>query len=143
MNAGPILLVEDSPDDAELILKTLQRADLPNPIILFADGEEALEWLFCMGPHLHRDTSRSPAFILLDLKLPKLSGSEVLSRLRSDPRTRCLPVVVLSSSSEDEDIRRCYVEGANSYVRKEISFDKLCDCVQLIGRYWTQVNECR
>lgn len=143
MSLGPILVVEDSQDDAELILKALKRANVLNDVFVAADGEEALEWLRCTGRFTSRDASTVPTVILLDLKLPKLGGFEVLQAVRHDERTACIPVVILSSSSEDEDIKRSYREGANSYVRKQISFKSFSDCIQLVGRYWTTVNECR
>jgi CheY-like chemotaxis protein len=139
----PILVVEDSQDDAELILKALKRAHVTNDIFVAADGEEALEWLRGTGRFTGRDESTVPIVILLDLKLPKVGGFEVLYQVRHDERTALIPVVILSSSSEDEDIERSYREGANSYVRKQVSFKAFSDCIQLVGRYWTTVNESR
>lgn len=143
MSLGPILVVEDSQDDAELILKALKKAHVANDVFVAADGEEALEWLRGTGRFTSRDASTVPIVILLDLKLPKVGGFEVLRAVRGDQRTAYIPVVMLSSSSEDEDIKRSYREGANSYVRKQISFKSFSDCIQLVGRYWTTVNEYR
>jgi two-component system response regulator len=137
----PILLVEDNPDDEEFTLRALQRAKITNPVIVVHDGSEAVDYLFGLGAHARRDASPPPAVVLLDLKLPKLSGIDVLRRMRGDARTRYVPVVVLTSSSQDEDILRSYESGANSYVRKPVEFADFATAVAQLGVYWTLTNE--
>jgi two-component system, response regulator len=134
-----ILLVEDNPDDEELTLRALRK--VANEIVVVRDGSEALEFVFGTGSFAGRDTERLPAVVLLDLKLPKLSGLDVLQRLRADPRSRLLPVVVLTSSSEDEDMLRSYRFGANSYVRKPVEFASFANAVTQLGVYWMLLNE--
>ena len=136
-----ILLVEDNPDDEALTLRALKQSKLANEIVITRDGNEALEFLFAAGKYEGRDVSHTPAVILLDLKLPKLSGLEVLQQLRADPRTRLIPVVVLTSSSEDEDMMRSYELGANSYVRKPVVFGRFADAVSQLGLYWMLLNQ--
>jgi two-component system response regulator len=134
-----ILLVEDNPDDEELTMRALRK--IANEVVVARDGSEALEFIFGTGRHAGRDVERLPAVILLDLKLPKLSGLDVLQRLRADPRTRLVPVVVLTSSSEDEDMLRSYRFGANSYVRKPVEFGAFANAVTQLGVYWMLLNE--
>lgn len=134
-----ILLVEDNPDDEELTLRALRK--VANEIVVVRDGSEALEFVFGTDRFAGRDTERMPAVVLLDLKLPKLSGLDVLQRLRADPRSRLLPVVVLTSSSEDEDMLRSYRFGANSYVRKPVEFASFANAVTQLGVYWMLLNE--
>ena len=141
MREKMILLVEDNPDDEALTMRALKQSKLANEIVITRDGNEALEFLFATGKYEGRDVSHTPAVILLDLKLPKLSGLEVLQRLRADPRTRLTPVVVLTSSSEDEDMLRSYELGANSYVRKPVVFGKFADAVSQLGLYWILLNQ--
>ena len=141
MREKMILLVEDNPDDEALTMRALKQSKLANEIVITRDGNEALEFLFATGKYDGRDVSHTPAVILLDLKLPKLSGLEVLQRLRADPRTRLTPVVVLTSSSEDEDMLRSYELGANSYVRKPVVFGKFADAVSQLGLYWILLNQ--
>ena len=136
-----ILLIEDNPDDRDLTLRALRRHMIANEIVTVPDGVEALEYLFGEGAYAGRDLTARPRLILLDLKLPKLSGLEVLSRIRSDPRTRSLPVVVLTSSSEDQDIAEAYQRGANSYVRKPVVFGDFAEAVRQLGLYWLLLNE--
>jgi CheY-like chemotaxis protein len=136
-----ILLVEDNPDDEALTLRALKQSKLANEIVITRDGSEALEFMFGTGKFEGRDVSHTPAVVLLDLKLPKLSGLEVLERLRADPRTKLVPVVVLTSSSEDEDMLRSYQLGANSYVRKPVVFGKFADAVSQLGLYWVLLNQ--
>ena len=136
-----ILLVEDNPDDEELTTRALRRAKIANEIVVARDGSEAVEFLFGEGKHAGRDLSRMPAVILLDLKLPKLSGFEVLERLRADPRTSLIPTVILTSSSEEEDMLRSYEAGANSYVRKPVEFDAFVNAVGQLGSYWVLINQ--
>lgn len=136
-----IMLVEDNADDEELTLRALKRSKIANEVAVTRDGSEALEFIFGTGQHEGRDLSRMPTVILLDLKLPKLGGLEVLQRLRADPRTRLIPVVVLTSSSEEEDMLRSYRLGANSYVRKPVEFSRFADAVSQLGLYWMLLNE--
>jgi two-component system response regulator len=136
-----ILLVEDNPDDEELTTRALRQAKIANEIVVARDGSEAIEFLFGQGRHAGRDLSQMPAVILLDLKLPKLSGLEVLQRLRADPRTKLIPTVILTSSSEDEDMVKSYQCGANSYVRKPVEFGAFVNAVSQLGVYWMLLNQ--
>jgi two-component system response regulator len=141
MHNHVILLVEDNPDDEELTLLALKEGNVLNEIVVARDGSEALDYLFGLGKYAARDASRHPQLILLDLKLPKLGGLEVLERLRADPRTQLTPVVILTSSSEEEDIVASYRLGANSYVRKPVEFHRFADAVKQLGLYWLLLNE--
>lgn len=141
MKEKTILLVEDNPDDEELTLRALRKANIANTVVVTRDGSEALEFLFGEGPFSDRDTAQMPAVVLLDLKLPKLNGIDVLNRMRADPRTKLVPVVVLTSSSEDEDMLRSYESGANSYVRKPVDFAVFVNAVTQMGIYWMLLNE--
>lgn len=136
-----ILLVEDNPDDETLTLRALQRHNLSNPVVVVRDGAEALDYLFGSGAYGGRNVGVQPRVILLDLKLPKLDGLEVLQRIRSDERTKLLPVVILTSSKEEEDIVRGYRLGANSYVRKPVDFVQFTEAVRHLGLYWLLLNE--
>lgn len=136
-----ILLVEDNPDDEALALRALKKVNVVNGLVVARDGVEALDYLFGTGAHAGRDTSVTPALILLDLKLPKIDGLEVLRRLRADERTRALPVVVLTSSKEDPDLNQAYRLGCNSYIRKPVDFPQFVEAVRLIGLYWLLLNE--
>jgi two-component system, response regulator len=136
-----ILLVEDNPDDEELTTRALRQAKIANEIVVARDGSEAIEFLFGQGRHAGRDLSQMPAVILLDLKLPKLSGLEVLQRLRADERTKLIPTVILTSSSEDEDMVKSYQWGANSYVRKPVEFGAFVNAVSQLGMYWMLLNQ--
>jgi two-component system response regulator len=136
-----ILLVEDNRDDEELTLRALRKANIANEVFVTRDGQEALDFLFCSGQYAGREPQVMPAVILLDLKLPKLNGIDVLHRLRSDPRTRLVPVVVLTSSSEDEDMLKSYESGANSYVRKPVEFPAFVTAVSHLGIYWMLLNQ--
>lgn len=136
-----ILLVEDNPDDEELTLRSLRQAKVANDIVVTRDGQEALDFVFGNGQYEGRDVSRMPSVILLDLKLPKVNGLEVLQRLRANDRSKFVPVVVLTSSSEDEDMLRSYQFGANSYVRKPVVFGNFADAVAQLGIYWLILNE--
>ena len=136
-----LLLVEDNPDHEELTLRTLRQNKIANEIVVARDGAEALDFLFGTGGHLGRDMSRQPEVILLDLKLPKIDGLEVLERLRKDTRTAHIPVVILTSSSEEEDMMRSYRLGANSYVRKPVSFAQFTERLQQLQIYWLLINE--
>ena len=135
-----ILLVEDNPDDEELTLLSLRKNNLAHDIVVVRDGVEAIEFLFGTGQYAGRDTTQSPTVILLDLKLPKLDGLGVLKRLRADDRTRNLPVVVLTSSSQDADVLASYNLGANSYVRKPVEFGAFVEAVSSLGLYWVVLN---
>jgi CheY-like chemotaxis protein len=136
-----IMVVEDNPDDEELTLRALKQSKIANEIIVTRDGSEALEFVFGEGQYAGRDLSRMPTVILLDLKLPKLNGLDVLQRLRADPRTKLIPVVVLTSSSEDEDMLKSYRLGANSYVRKPVEFSAFANAVSQLGLYWMLLNQ--
>ncbi len=138
---GIILLVEDNPDDVVLTERALKKARIANKVVVARDGVEALDFLFGTGAYSGRDTSAGPEVILLDLKLPKLDGMEVLQRLRGDPRTRLLPVVVLTSSREDEDLTKSYKLGANSYILKPVDFKQFAKAVRDVGLYWLVLNE--
>ncbi|NLD74770.1 MAG: response regulator [Chloroflexi bacterium] len=141
MDKSVILLVEDNPDDVQLIIRSLKRSKISNEIIVVSDGEEALEWLFCEGRYADRDTDVEPAVILLDIRMPKVDGLEVLERLRADARTQYYPVVMLTSSREEEDLLRSYELGANSYVRKPVDFSEFSKAVQQLSLFWLLVNE--
>ncbi|HYR36891.1 MAG TPA: response regulator [Burkholderiales bacterium] len=141
MSDKMILLVEDSPDDEELTTRALRQAKIANEVVVARDGAEALDFLFGEGAHAGRDVARTPAVILLDLKLPKLSGLDVLNRLRADPRTRLIPTVILTSSSEEEDMLKSYQLGANSYVRKPVDFGQFAQAVSQLGIYWLLLNQ--
>ncbi len=136
-----ILLVEDNPDDVELTLVAFKENRLANDIAVASDGEEAMDYLFARGSHAGRDPKAMPSVILLDLKLPKMDGLEVLRALRTDERTRRIPVVVLTSSREQEDIVRSYDLGANSYVRKPVDFSQFLEATRQLGLYWLVLNE--
>ena len=136
-----ILLVEDNPDDEELTIRALRKASIANEIQVVRDGEEAIEYLFCEGAFAGRDKEKVPALVLLDLKLPKLNGVEVLRRMRAHPRTCLIPVVVLTSSSEDEDMLDSYQAGANSYIRKPVDFNEFIEVVTRLGVYWLSYNQ--
>jgi two-component system response regulator len=136
-----ILLVEDNADDELLTRRAFQRNNILNEIIMARDGLEALDYLFATGAHAGRDMTNTPAVILLDLKLPKLSGLDVLRHLRSDERTRLLPVVILTSSREEQDLIEGYRLGANSYVRKPVDFAQFLDAARQLWSYWLVLNE--
>jgi two-component system response regulator len=141
MTNSRILLVEDNPDHQELTLMTLTENNVLNEVAVASDGMEALEYLFATGRHAGRDARDVPALILLDLKLPKLSGIEVLRRIRADQRTRHVPVVILTSSSEEEDIAASLESGANSYVRKPVDFIRFVEQLKRLQVYWLLVHE--
>ena len=136
-----ILLVEDNNDDVELTLHALRKEKLANHIHVARDGEEALDFLFCNGPHADRSFDRPPRLVLLDLKLPKVDGMEVLKRLKADSRTRCIPVVILTSSKEERDLVKGYGLGANSYIQKPVDFDQFRETVKNVGLYWLLINQ--
>jgi two-component system response regulator len=140
-NQIEILLVEDNPDDLELTLYTLGNEKLANKIHVARDGEEALEFLFCTGEHSGRSFEHPPRLVLLDLKLPKVDGMEVLKQLKDDPRTRSIPVVILTSSKEERDLIKGYGLGANSYIQKPVDFEQFRQTIKSVGLYWLVVNQ--
>ena len=135
-----IFLVEDNPDDEALTLRALRRNNILNEVVVARDGVEALDYLFGTGSHAGRDTRIQPQVVLLDLKLPRLGGLEVLQRLRSDPRTKLQPVVILTTSNEDSDVLSGYELGVNSYIRKPVDFNQFIDAVRQLGLYWLMLN---
>jgi two-component system response regulator len=141
MKNRTILLVEDNPDDEELTLRALRQANIANDVVVARDGAEAVDYLFGNARQTEQEAAELPAVILLDLKLPKLSGIEVLQRIRSEPSTRFIPTVILTSSSEDEDMMQSYASGANSYVRKPVEFGAFANAVAQLGIYWMLLNQ--
>jgi two-component system, response regulator len=136
-----ILLVEDSPDDVELTLHALRRERLANKIFVVRDGEEALDFLFCSGKYADRSFDRPPWLVLLDLKLPRVNGLEVLKRTKGDGRTKNIPIVVLTSSKEERDVVNSYNLGVNSYIQKPVDFDQFRETVKSVGMYWLVTNQ--
>lgn len=136
-----ILLVEDNPDDVELTLRAFRRSRLMNPISVVRDGIEALDFLFGRGAHAERTSAALPTLVILDLKLPKLDGLGVLKAIRADERTQFLPVVIMTSSKEEQDLISGYSLGANSYVRKPVDFTQFVEAVKVLGIYWLMINE--
>jgi len=136
-----ILIVEDNPDDEALTIRALKKNNIGNRLVVVRDGVEALDFLFCTGAYSNRDPNDLPQTILLDLKLPKVDGLEVLKRIRADERTRLLPVVILTSSNEERDLLQSYRNGANSYVRKPVDFNEFLDAARQLGLYWLVINE--
>jgi two-component system response regulator len=139
--AVDILLVEDNPQDAELIIRALKKRNLANQLHLVEDGAEALDFILCRGPYGERNLDTPPKVILLDLKLPKVSGLEVLRAIKGEERTRSIPVVIVTSSREDPDIQTAYALGANSYVVKPVNFDVFLDAMSQLGLYWLLLNQ--
>ena len=136
-----ILLVEDNPEDLELALRALRKANLTNRIEVARDGAEALDYIFCEGSHAARQIESAPKVVLLDLKLPKIDGLEVLRRIKTDPRTKLIPVVVLTSSKEQTDVVKSYDYGVNSYIVKPVEFETFVAAVQQLGVYWLLFNQ--
>ena len=141
MSERTILLVEDNRDDEALTLRALRRANVANAVVVARDGVEALDYLFATGTYAGRDVRDLPQVVLLDLKLPKIDGAEVIRRIRADARTRLVPVVILTSSNEEQDRLATYALGANSYVRKPVDFTAFAEAVRQLGLYWVLLNE--
>lgn len=136
-----IVMVEDNPDDAALTIRTLKKQHLANNLVHLQDGAEALDFIFGRGAYLGRDVNKTPKVILLDLKMPKVNGIEVLEKIKSDERTKHIPVVILTSSAEDPDIKTCYKLGVNSYIVKPLEFDAFTNKISELGLYWLVTNE--
>jgi two-component system response regulator len=141
MHNKTILLVEDNADDEVLTLRALRKNNIKNDVVVAHDGAEALDYLFGTGQHAGRNVADLPTVVLLDLKLPKVDGLEVLRRIRADERTKLLPVVILTSSKEEQDVVKGYQLGANSYVRKPVNFDEFLQAARQLGLYWLLLNE--
>ena len=141
MSQKIILLIEDNPDDEELTLLAFQKCKVANEVVVARDGAEALDYLFATGAYAGRDVAALPQVCLLDLKLPKVDGLEVLRRVRADPRTRRLPVVILTSSKQEQDLLESYDLGANSYIRKPVDFERFLEAVKQLQLYWLVLNE--
>ncbi|MGC9517276.1 MAG: response regulator [Methanomicrobiales archaeon] len=140
-NSGTILLVEDDPDDINLTIRALKKSKIKNKIDVVTDGLEAIDYLWGEGNYSNRDTSKIPSIILLDLKLPKLDGIEVLKKLRSNEKTKNVTVIILTSSKETEDILNCYKLCANSYIQKPVNFNRFMETIRILGIYWLNFNE--
>jgi len=136
-----ILLIEDNPSDIELTRRALDRSRVSNELVVVQDGQEALDYLFGSGPYAGRDAAALPGVALLDLKLPKVPGLEVLRAIRDDPRTRRLPVVILTSSNEEQDVSCGYDLGVNSYIQKPVDFERFAEAIRTLGLYWLILNE--
>ena len=136
-----ILLVEDNPDDEALTLRALKKNNIFNEVVVTRDGAEALDYMFAEGEYTQRDIHDLPKVILLDLKLPKIDGIEVLARLRANEHTRKIPIVILTTSNEDIDVAKCYDSGANSYIQKPVDFDQFIEVVRQLGMYWLLLNQ--
>jgi two-component system response regulator len=141
INTVEILLVEDDPNDAELTIRALKKHKLANRLHVVTDGAEALDFLFATGAYSERNTNVNPRLVLLDLKLPKVSGLEVLKKIKSDPKTKMIPVVVLTSSTEQQDIIKSYHLGVNSFISKPVNFEKFLNSIGEIGYYWLLLNK--
>lgn len=141
MATNPILLVEDNPDDEALTLRAFRKNNVTNDVVVARDGAEALDYLFGTGAYTNRDVTLMPQVVILDLKLPKIDGLEVLRRMRSAPQTKLVPVVILTSSNEERDLLEGYGLGANSYVRKPVDFVEFVDAVRQLGLYWLLLNQ--
>lgn len=141
MSSKSILLIEDNPSDVALTRRALEKARIANELVIAEDGQEALDYLFATGTHVGRDTRQQPMLTLLDLKLPKVSGLEVLRRIRANAVTRRIPVVILTSSNEELDVTTSYDLGSNSYIRKPVDFNQFVQAVEQLGLYWLVMNE--
>ena len=136
-----VLLVEDNPNDIELVLRAFKQHQLANKVYVVQDGAEALDFIFCTGAYTARDIRRPPKVVILDLKLPKVSGKEVIKRIKSDERTKIIPVVVMTSSQEESDVFESYNLGVNSYIVKPVDFDKFTETIKELGMYWVFINK--
>jgi two-component system response regulator len=141
LTAKTILLIEDNPSDIELTRRALERSRVANELVVAQDGQEALDYIFGSGAHAGREVSALPSVALLDLKLPRVPGMDVLRAIRADPRTRRLPVVILTSSNEEPDIATGYDLGVNSYVQKPVDFERFAEAIRTLGLYWLILNE--
>ena len=141
LDAVEILLVEDNPNDAEMALRALKKNNLANNVLVVSDGEEALDFLYCRGKFLNKNINNRPKIILLDLKLPKVDGKEVLRVIKSDPEKKVIPIIVLTSSREEREIVESYELGVNSYIVKPVDFDKFVEAVKELGLYWLLMNQ--
>lgn len=141
MKTKYILLIEDNQDDIDLTLRAFKKHKLINDITVIKDGAEALEFIFCTGKYAARDIADVPAFILLDLNLPKVNGLEILKQIRENPKTKCIPVIILTSSKHDQDVINGYSFGVNSYIRKPVDFTKFVEAIEQIEGYWLILNE--
>ena len=141
MNAKAILLIEDNPSDVGLTERALKKSNITNELVVAGDGQEGLDYLRGEGHHAGRAGAAMPVLVLLDLKLPRLDGLEVLRRIRAEPRTRRVPVVILTSSAEEQDIAAGYDLGVNSYIRKPVDFNQFADVIRQLGLYWLEINE--
>ncbi len=141
MNQGAILLVEDNPSDVGLTKRAFAKKNIANPLVVVQDGQEALDYLFCEGSYADRQSNDRPSVILLDINLPKISGLSVLRRIREDQRTRLTPVIMLTTSKEEQDLVTSYSNGANSYIRKPVDFSQFLEAVGQLGMYWLILNE--
>ena len=141
MNSKVILLVEDNPSDIGLTRRAMEKSGIRNKLAVVEDGQEALDYLFCTGAYSGRNAADTPVLVLLDLKLPRVDGLEVLRRIRADERTRRIPVVILTSSTEERDLAMGYDRGTNSYIRKPVDFHEFAEVVKNVGLYWLVINE--
>ena len=141
MSNKVILLVEDNPDDEKLTVRALKKNNIVNDMAIARDGVEALDYLFSTGPHAGRDTNLLPAMVLLDLNPPRMDGQEVLRRIRAHERNKRLPVIILASSNEEQDLMNGYNHGANSYIRKPVDFNQFSEVIRQLGLYWLVLNE--
>jgi len=141
MSAKTILLIDDNPSDIELTQRALQRSHIANEVVVAHDGQEALDYLLGSGPHAGREPSALPGVTLLDLHLPKVPGLDVLRAIRANPRTRRMPVVILTSSNEEQDIATGYDLGVNSYIQKPVDFERFAEAIRTLGLYWLMLNE--
>ncbi|MFH1869084.1 MAG: response regulator [Pseudomonadota bacterium] len=141
MTSQVILLVEDNPSDIGLTRRAMEKSGISNPLVVAEDGQDALDYIFCDAAHSAREIADTPLLVLLDLKLPRVDGLEVLRRIRADARTRRIPVVILTSSSEERDVAAGYDNGTNSYIRKPVDFQQFAEVIRQLGMYWLVINQ--